>query len=88
MPKQLNDLLTKVRKSGFVPRPNSPFSPPRGNASHASRANRTPQKRLFTQTVFRIQLRLTPPDKRLETLESLFTPVFSEFTGNSLNLAI
>lgn len=37
---------------------------------------------------FRIQLRRAPPDKRLETLESLLTPVFSDFTGNSLDLAM
>jgi hypothetical protein len=42
MPKQFNDLLSKVRKSGFVPRPNSPSSPRRDNASHASREGRSP----------------------------------------------
>jgi hypothetical protein len=43
---------------------------------------------LFTQPVLRIQLRRAPPDKRLETLESLLTPVFGDFTSNSLDLAM
>jgi hypothetical protein len=46
MPKQFNDLLSKVRKSGIEPRPNSPFSPRRENASHASRAGRSPRSRI------------------------------------------
>ncbi len=43
---------------------------------------------LFTQPVLRIQLRLAPPDKRLETLESLFIPVIGDFPANCLDLAI
>jgi hypothetical protein len=106
MPKQFNDLLSKVRKrfarltrrtfprfrikigktafSGFDP---VSFHP------HFLHANRNPLRLkmrlpLFTQPVLRIQLRLAPPDKRLETLESLFIPVIGDFPANCLDLAI